>query len=415
MSAASRSVLVIATLDTKGEEIAYVRDRLAACDCPSVVMDAGILGEPHGIRPDIGAAEVATAGGHSLEEVRAAGSRGAAVELMLGGVRARALELWREGRIAAVLCFGGAEGAALGAAAMQALPVGVPKLLVSPSASGRRAFAPFVGASDTLVMHSVVDIIGLNPISRVVFDNAAAAIAGMLRDAGRPAATTAGSGLGITMLGQTTPAVQRMQAPLRAAGWEPVVFHANGVGGPAMERLVEEGALSAVIDFTLSELANEINDGIHATGPERLRAAGGQGIPQVVVPGCVDFFNQGARETVPARYLARKTYFHNPTATLVRLDAEESAELGAEVARRLAEARGPVAVVAPTRGFSLVDVEDGALWEPEADAAFLDALEQGLPSRIEFERIEAAVNEPVVADRVVARFLELAGAPAQPA
>lgn len=408
MSVASRSALLIATLDTKGEEIAYVRERLAACGCPSLVMDAGILGEPRGLRPDVGAAEVAQAGGHSLEEVRASGSRGAAVERMLVGVRARALSLWEEGEIAGVLCLGGAEGAALGAAAMQALPVGVPKLLVSPSASGRRSFAPFVGASDTLVMHSVVDIIGLNRISRAVFDNAAAAMAGMLRDAGRPAAA-GGAGLGITMLGQTTPAVERMQAPLREAGWEPVVFHANGVGGPAMERLIEEGALAAVIDFTLSELANEVNDGIHATGPERLRAAGRRGIPQVVVPGCVDFFNQGASDTVPAAYLARKTYFHNPTATLVRLDPKESAGLGAEVARRLSEATGPVAVVAPTRGFSLVDVEGGALWEPQADAAFLDALEAGLPAEIEFERVEAAVNDAAFADRVAARFLELAG------
>lgn len=412
MSGGRRPVLLIATLDTKGEEVAYVRERLTACGCPSLVMDAGILGEPRGVRPDVDAAAVALAGGHTLEEVRASGSRGAAVERMLAGVRAQALRLWGEGRIAGVLCLGGAEGAALGAAAMQALPVGVPKVLVSPSASGRRIFAPFVGASDTLVMHSVVDIIGLNPISRAVFDNAAAAVAGMARDAGRPATTTAGTGLGVTMLGQTTPAVERMLAPLRAAGWEPVVFHANGVGGPAMERLIEEGALAAAIDFTLSELANEVHDGIHATGPDRLRAAGRKGIPQVVVPGCVDFFNQGPRDTVPARFLERKTYFHNPTATLVRLTAGESAGLGAEVARRLAEARGQVAVVAPTRGFSLVDVEGGALWDPEADAAFLDALERGLPSRVGFERVEAAVNDAAFADRVAERFLELAGRPA---
>ncbi len=412
MSGGRRPVLLIATLDTKGEEVAYVRERLIACGCSSLVMDAGILGEPRGVRPDVDAAAVALAGGHTLEEVRASGSRGAAVERMLAGVRAQALRLWGEGRIGGVLCLGGAEGAALGAAAMQALPVGVPKLLVSPSASGRRTFAPFVGASDTMVMHSVVDIIGLNPISRAVFDNAAAALAGMARDAGQPATTTAGAGLGVTMLGQTTPAVERMLAPLRAAGWEPVVFHANGVGGPAMERLVEEGALAATIDFTLSELANEVNDGIHATGPDRLRAAGREGIPQVVVPGCVDFFNQGPRDTVPARFLARKTYFHNPTATLVRLTAEESAGLGAEVASRLAEARGPVAVVAPTRGFSLVDVEGGALWDPEVDAAFLDALEQGLPPQVGFERVEAAVNDAAFADRVVERFLEVAGRPA---
>jgi len=405
------SVGLVGTLDTKGAEIAYVRDRLRALGCEPFVIDSGILGEPLGCRPDFPAATVAAAAGMDLEDIRAAGSRGAAVEMMLAGVRALALRLWDQGLLSGVLCLGGAEGAALGAAAMQALPIGVPKLLVSPSASGRRTFAPFVGESDTLVMHSVVDIIGLNPISRAVFDNAAAAIAGMARDAGRPVAGFGGRSLGITMLGQTTPGVMRVHERVALAGWEPVVFHANGVGGPAMERLVEQGALGGVIDFTLSELANELKDGLHATGPERMRAAGRQGLPQVVVPGCVDFFNQGARATVSSEYLARKTYFHNPTATLVRLDASELERLGTEVAARLDDARGPVAVVAPARGFSLADSEGGALWDPEADAAFVSALQRRLRSDAVFELVDAAINDREFADRVADRYLELASAP----
>jgi uncharacterized protein (UPF0261 family) len=409
----SPRIALIATLDTKGEETAYVRDRIASLGGSAVVIDSGILGEPAGCEPDVTRAEVARAGGSELDEVRGAGSRGAAVELMREGVRAVLERLWAEGRVDGALCLGGAEGALLGAAAMAALPVGVPKLIVSPSASGRRPFGPFVGEGDTLVMHSVTDILGLNPISRAVFDNAAAAVVGMARDAGQPADALGEHCVGVTMLGHTTPAVMRMLPALEAAGHEPVVFHANGVGGPAMERLVEGGAISGVIDFTLSELANSMHPtGIHATGPRRLTVAGEHGLPQVVVPGCVDFFNQGAPEELPERYRGRKRYYHNPVATLVRLTADEEAALGRVVAERLAGARGPVRVVCPTGGFSLADVPGGDLWDPEADAAFVDALREALPAEIPLEEVDAHVDDPDFALLVVDRYLALAKEPA---
>jgi uncharacterized protein (UPF0261 family) len=400
-------IALIGTLDTKGAEIAYVRDRLLALGTQPLVVDSGILGEAEGCVADVPRAEVARAAGHELEAVRAAGSRGAAVALMLEGVRAVVLRAYAEGRIAGVLCLGGAEGALLGAAAMHALPVGVPKLIVSPSASGRRPFGPFVGEGDVTVMHSVIDILGLNEISRAIFDNAAAAVAGMVRDGGRPVERLGERCVGVTMLGQTTPGVMRVRDALVTAGHEPVIFHANGVGGPAMEHLIEAGALGGVIDFTLSELANSLLDGIHATGPDRLRVAGRHGIPQVVVPGCVDFFNQGPRDTVPERYRSRKSYFHNPVATLVRLDAAEEATLGRLVAERLNEAQGPVHVVAPTRGFSLADAEGGDLWDPEADQAFLDALEEALRDDIPYETVDAHVDDAAFADVVAARYLTL--------
>jgi uncharacterized protein (UPF0261 family) len=402
-------IALIATLDTKGEEIAYVRDRIAALGGEALVVDSGILGEPAGCEPDVSRAEVALAGGRDLEEVRAAGSRGAAVEQMQEGVRSVLDRLWRDRLVDGALCLGGAEGALLGAAAMAALPVGVPKLIVSPSASGRRPFGPFVGEGDTLVMHSVTDILGLNPISRAVFDNAAAAVVGMARDAGRPAGELGERCVAITMLGHTTPAVMRMLPALERAGHEPVVFHANGVGGPAMERLIEAGAIAGVIDFTLSELANSMHPtGIHATGPRRLTVAGERGLPQVVVPGCVDFFNQGAPEELPERYRDRKRYYHNPVATLVRLTADEEAELGRVVAERLSRATGPVRVICPTRGFSLADVPGGDLWDPEADAAFAHALREALPSEIPFEEVDAHVDDPGFADLVADRYLTLA-------
>ena len=399
-------IALVGTLDTKGAEIAYVRDRLLELGTRPVVIDSGILGEP-GCSADVTREEVAKAGGHELDDVRGAGSRGAAVELMLEGVRATCQRLYADGRIRGVLCLGGAEGALLGAAAMHALPVGVPKLIVSPSASGRRSFAPFVGEADVTVMHSVIDILGLNEIARAIFDNAAAAIAGMVRDAGRPVTDLGERCVGITMLGQTTPGVMRVRELLLGAGREPVIFHANGVGGPAMEHLIEAGALGGVIDYTLSELANSLLDGIHATGPDRLRVAGRRGLPQVVVPGCVDFFNQGPRDELPERYRTRKTYFHNPVATLVRLSSEEEIELGRMVAERLNEAKGPVRVVVPTAGFSLADAEGGDLWDPEADRAFIDSLRDALRADIPFEEVDAHIDDADFAELVADRFLTL--------
>jgi uncharacterized protein (UPF0261 family) len=404
-------IALIGTLDTKGEEIAYVRDRLRALGARPVVIDTGILGEPHGCAPDISHAEVAAAAGDDLEGVRAAGSRGAAVERMLAGVRAVCLKLLADGRLDGALCLGGAEGGLMGAAAMHALPIGVPKLIVSPSASGRREFGPFMGETDTVVMHSVVDILGLHPISRAIFDNAAAAVVGMARDGGGAVGDLGERTVGVTMLGQTTPGVMVLREALLEAGHAPVIFHANGVGGPAMERLAEAGALAGIVDYTLSELANSLMDGVHTTGPERLTVAGRVGLPQLVVPGCCDFFNQGARHTVPERFRDRKSYFHNPVATLVRLSAVEGHELGAMIADRLSESGGPVLVIAPTRGFSLADAEGGDLWDPEADRAFLDALRNNLRPDFGYEEVDAHVDDADFARLVAERYLSLVREP----
>ncbi len=402
-------IALIGTLDTKGPEIGYVRDRLRGLGVEPVVIDAGILGEPAGIEADIARAEVARAGGHTLEQARQAGSRGAAVEIMQAGVRAVCTRLWSEGQLDGVLCLGGAEGAQLGAAGMHALPLGVPKVILSPSASGRRPFAPFVGESDVVVMHSVVDILGLNPIARSVYDNAVGAVFGMVSTAGQAVGAMHANTVGVTMLGQTTPGVNRLFARLGEAGFEPVVFHANGVGGPAMERLAEQGALAGVIDYTLSELANSVMDGIHATGPDRLRVVGRLGLPQVVVPGCADFFNQGA--PVPDAYRDRPLYYHNPTATLVRLTHAEMEQLGVMLAERLNEATGRVLVLAPTRGLSLAGVAGGALYDPRGDELLIETLERELRPDIPVERFDTDVNDEQFAVTVAGRFVELIGGP----
>jgi len=407
VSAVAPRIALIGTLDTKGAEIDYVRQQIRALGGEPIVIDSGILGEASGTTADVTREQVAAAAGYRLNDVRRAGSRGHAVEMMREGVRAVCLRLHSEGRLQGALCLGGAEGALLGGYAMQALPLGVPKVIVSPSASGRRPFGPFVGLSDVVVMHSVVDILGLNPIAISVFDNAAAAVMGMATHAGRSPSGLGGRSVGVTMLGQTTPGVMHLRDALERAGWETVVFHANGVGGPAMEALARQGALGGVVDYTLSELANSLMDGIHATAADRLTVVGEMGLPQVVVPGCVDFFNQGAPDTLPERYRQRRSYYHNPVATLVRLEPDEMTELGRLVAKRLNGARGPVSVVAPTRGFSLSDTEGSALWYPEADAAFLNSLEASLRPGIAFERVDATVNDPAFADVVAERYLTI--------
>jgi uncharacterized protein (UPF0261 family) len=206
------------------------------------------------------------------------------------------------------------------------------------------------------------------------------------------------------MLGQTTPGVMKVRELLIEEGWSPIIFHANGVGGPAMEGLARQGALAGAIDYTLSEVANSMFDGIHATGPSRLAEIGQLGLPQVVVPGCVDFFNQGPPDTVPERFRGRRTYYHNPVATLVRIEPDEMAALGRVVAERINTASGPTRVVAPTRGFSLSDTEGNALWYPEADAAFLRELKAALRPDIPFELVEASVNDSAFATIVADRF-----------
>lgn len=404
----SRPVIAaIGTLDTKGAEIDYVRQRIEALGGEALVIDTGILGEPR-CRADVSRQEVARAAGHDLESVRGAGSRGAAVELMQAGVRRVVAELYRAGRLDGALCLGGAEGALIGAAAMQELPVGVPKMIVSPSASGPRAFGPFMGRRDVTVMHSVIDILGLNPIARAVFDNAVAAVMGMARDAGSPATELGARSVGVTMLGQTTPGAMAACEVLEEGDWAPVIFHANGVGGPAMEDLIAASSLAGVIELSISELANSLFDGVHATDERRLTVAGRHGIPQVVTPGCADFFNQGPLDSVPERWRDRPLYKHNPVATLVRIRRDEMTKLGRLLAERLNGSVGPTAVIVPTRGYSLIDVEGGPLWDREADLALVEALESGLRDEIPIERVDLAVNDPEFGRLVARRFIELA-------
>jgi len=404
------TVLLIGTLDTKGREIAYLRDRVRALGLSTLVLDSGILGEPLGCEADISRAEVARAGGHELHDLQTIGARGAAVERMIHGVERVALDLLADGRIDGLISLGGAEGAVLGAAAAKVLPVGFPKIIVSPIASGQRRFGMFMGTRDVLVMHSVIDILGINPISTTVFDNAAAAVWGMLQHGHRLDQQPPQSDrryVAITMLGNTTRGVMAAKDALEAAGYEAVIFHSNGVGGPAMEEQIAQGMFAGVIDYTTNELSDPLLGGFHAA-PGRLEKAGELGLPQVVVPGCVDFACFGARHAVPEALRDRPAYYHNPEFTLIRLNRDEMASVGATMARKLNAALGPVTVLMPTGGLSIPNVPGGAFYDPEADAAFLAALRGGLRGDIPLRLVEAHVNDMVFGQVAAAAFLELA-------
>jgi uncharacterized protein (UPF0261 family) len=402
-----KTVLLIGTLDTKGPEIAYFRDRLLALGVGVIVADSGILAGPLDIVPDVSRAEVARLGDTTIEHLRQAGSRGEAVHGMLRGLQRLSLDLYKDGKLDGVVTLGGAEGAVLGASAMTCLPIGIPKIIVTPIASGRRRFGPLVGTRDVMVVHSVVDILGLNPISTTIFDNVAAAMAGMLEHGHRLRAATKDRRVAITMLGNTTKGVMTIRDALARHGLESVIFHSNGVGGPAMEELAAERLFVGVIDFTTDELTDELVGGFHVGGPERLRRIGRLGLPQIVVPGCIDFSVHGRPEEVPQRLQGRPIYTHNPEFTLVRTLPDEMIELGRIFAERLNEATGPIEVMVPTEGLSIPSVPGGVFWDPEADAGFLTTLRAHLRADIPISTHAFHINSTEFALAVADRFVGL--------
>ena len=406
-----KRVVIIGTLDTKGPEIAYLRDRLQALGLETAVVDSGILGEPIGISleagRDISRAEAARYAGTTIDALRNAGSRGKAVEGMRTALKKLTLEFFSQGKLDAIVSMGGAEGAVMGAAAMMQLPVGVPKVLVSPIASGKHYFDPMVGTSDIMVVHSIVDILGLNPIATTIFDNVAAALKGLVEHGHKlPEPVPGEKYIAVTMLGNTTKAVMALKDRLAEHGYEAVIFHSNGVGGRAMEELAETGHFVGVIDFTTNETFDPMTGGIHDGGPDRLKRIGLLGLPQVVVPGCIDFcvFHAGA---IPPALQGRPVYDHNPEYTLVRATHAEMVALGHLFAQRLNLAKGPLRIAVPTQGLSIPNVPGGPFWNPEADAAFLETLRGGIRKDIPIFTYERHVNDPKFGVEVADLFIDL--------
>ncbi len=399
-------VVIVATLDTKGAEVAYLRDRLNGLGVDTLVVDVGILGEPVGIVPDVSHTELARRGGITLAQLQASGTRGRAVDTMRTLVSEFVREQYAAGALVGGISVGGV-GAVMGAAAIQELPVGSPKIVVAPTASGHHEFGPYVGTKDVMVVHSVVDILGLNPVSMTVFDNVAAAMFGMLAH-GHPLMPppTGKRYVATTMLGNTTAAVGALKDRLAEHGYETVVFHSNGVGGPAMEELAAEGQFVGVIDYTTNEINDPLVGGIHNGGPDRLRRIGMLGIPQVLVPGCLDF-SVWAAGSVPVTMRDRPFYDHNPEYTLVLATHQEKAAMGRIFAERVNESTAEVRIVMPLLGLSIPAVPNGAFWDPEGDAIFLHELRANLRSDIPVQTVDRHINDPELGRFVADLFLSL--------
>lgn len=401
----SKTIGIIGTLDTKGPEVAFLRDFIQAHGHRACIIDPGVLDQP-AIEADVTRHQIARAGGADLAALIAMGDKGRAMQTMIDGTRAIVTRLYAEGKLDGVLAVGGGQGTAIGTAAMQALPIGVPKLMVSTITSGPRTFEPYVGTTDMTLMHSVADIAGLNAITRKVFTNAAAAMVGMVQ-VSRAIEKSDRRVIGTTMLGLTTPCVLYARECLEGWGYEVVTFHPNGTGGRCLERLVDEGLIQGVMDLSLQELTGHVCHGLFDAGPDRMKAAARRGLPEVAAPGGTDYIVLGPQSSLTEEQRTRATIIHNPNITLVRTSKQEMAQIGQLMAQRLNEAQGPVAVLVPMRGFSYSDRTGHPFYFPEADAALVAALETSLDSRVQLVKIDAHVNEAAFAEAAATKMQEL--------
>jgi len=394
--ATERKIAILTTCDTKGAETLYLKERIIALGGNPMVVDVGILGEPLGIVPDITHDEIASYIGKTIDEVRNAGSRGAAIELMSQALRFWLIDSCKKEMLCGVVCIAGSGGSFLVTEAMQEIPYGLPKLITSPIASGSRQFGPMVGTSDMTVMHSVVDILGINHMSRKVFANVAGAIVGMsnaymleLEKEYPPEKC-----IGITMYGQTTPGVMGAKDILEANGYSCLVFHGNGVGGPSMERLIKQGVFVGILDYNLSEMVGNNIAGWTKCSPERMGVAGKYGLPQVVLPGSLDFINLYPPDKLLPEHAHRKIYNHNKFFPLARTTKDENIKLAKAIAKKLNDSMGPVHVILPSKGFSMIDCVDGPFWDQETDDALRSTLKENLKPEIEITEIDANINDP---------------------
>ena len=401
-------VILLGTLDTKGAEFQFVRDLLNEAGVATLAVDAGVL-QPPLFPPDIGRDALYRAAGTTIEAVVKAADRGQAIAAAARGAAKILNDLHMEGQVDGVLSLGGSAGTTIGTSAMRALPFGVPKIMVSTLASGQ--VKPYVGVRDIMMLNSVVDICGLNRISRTVLANAACAMAGMTR-AFRGAAR---QGMGAadkplvtaTMFGVTTPCVEASRKILEQRGYEVLVFHATGTGGQTMEAFIRDGLIAGVLDITTTELADELVGGVLTAGPERLTAAGLAGVPQVISVGALDMVNFGPPETVPAKFQGRRFYQHNPTVTLMRTTPDENDQLGKEIALKASASKGPTAILLPLRGVSAIDAEGKAFWWPEADKALFDSIRLWRSPRVELVELDLHINDPTFAKAAVEKLLSI--------
>lgn len=401
-----KTVLMIGAFDSKGPEYAFLRERILENGCNIVTLNIGVMGSTHLFPVDLEADEVAAAGGKPLDALRVAKDRGEAMKVMAAGAPAVVRRLYDAGRFEGIIGMGGTGGSSVIAAAMRALPLGVPKVLVSTAASGD--VSAYVGTKDIVMIPSIVDVAGINRISRVILSRAAGAVCGMTGMT-LPAAGEDKPIITASMFGNTTECVNMCAKALEERGYEVLVFHATGTGGRIMESLVEEGLVDGVLDITTTEWADEVCGGVFSAGPDRLSAAGQRGVPHLIVPGCVDMANFGGVATVPQRYrdAGRLLYEWNPSVTLMRTNVEENRRMGEVFAEKANAARGPVAFLIPLRGVSILDGDGQPFCDREADQAMFEAIRTHLRPGIPYVELDYNINDPGFAAKAVELMLEL--------
>jgi uncharacterized protein (UPF0261 family) len=399
-------ICLIGAFDTKGPEYAFVREQIIARGKDVLTVNTGVMGSTDLFPVDVEADDVAKAGGGKLNQLREKKDRGEAMKIMCAGAPVVVQALQDEGKIEGILGMGGTGGTTVVTAAMRALPVGVPKVCVSTAASGD--VAVYVGTKDITMIPSIVDVAGLNRVSRIIFARAAGAVCGMV-DADVPESTEDKPVITASMFGNTTDCVNVCMEQLSAKGYEVLVFHATGTGGKTMESLVKEDLVDAVLDITTTEWADTVCGGVFDAGPERLDAAGQMGLPHLIVPGCVDMANFGGMETVPEKYKKGDRIFYewNPSVTLMRTNADENEQMGRAFAEKANAAKGPVAFLFPLKGVSILDGDDEQFCDRQADQVIFDTIKSNLNSGIPVEEIDCNINDPEFSTKAVEMMLEL--------
>ena len=397
------NVVLVGALDTKHAEYGFVRDRITAAGVPCLVVDTSVLGTP-GIAADVDRRAVAQAAGADHEALADAGDRNAAVAAMARGAAAVVRDLHRAGRVAAVVVLGGSNAGFVMSEVAPVLPLGVPKVLVSTVVAGDTR--PYVGTSDVTMIYPVVDVAGLNSVSTPVLAKAADAVVGMVTGPPVPARADRPV-VGATMFGVTTACVQAVSEHLAANGAEVQVFHCTGTGGRTFESLIASGLFAAVADITTTELADELVGGVCTAGPHRLEAAAAHGVPQVVSVGALDMVNFGPRDTVPAEHTGRHLIAHNPSVTLMRTTPAECEEIGRRIAAQLNKAQGPVVLVLPLRGVSMIDAEGQPFHDREADRVLFDTLRGHVGPNVRVVEVDAHINDPEFAQVLVDELLRI--------
>jgi uncharacterized protein (UPF0261 family) len=400
-----KTIAVAGTFDTKGSEYQYVRNQIESLGCKTFTIHTGVFA-PY-FTPDVSNEEVAKAAGASIQEIADRKDRAFATETLSKGMAKLLPQLYAQGMFDGIISLGGSGGTSLVTPGMQALPIGVPKIMVSTVASGDTS--PYVGTSDVIMMPSIVDVAGLNSISTTIFSNAALAIVGMVKmKDGLPAANLEKKPLvAATMFGVTTPCVNFAKDYMEARGYEVLVFHATGTGGKTMESLIENGFISGVLDLTTTEWCDELFGGVLAAGPHRCEAAALKGIPAVVSVGALDMVNFGPYDTVPAKYADRNLYKHNPTVTLMRTTVEENEALGTKLAEKLNLSVGKAALFLPLKGVSMIDAEGQTFYGPEEDKRLFDVLRANINrERVEMIEMDNLINDQEFAEAAAQKLID---------